>query len=263
MIHQKIDAVFLGSDGVGFGLRNTLHDLRVFHVQLVTAGRARFRPQLASNDQRRFLRQVLERLERLLRQRALHGHALQDARAVAHLRETNFPAAAQIIEPARDFDRLARVLSCFGDRHPPHRCFRIHRPISTLPNARTPAEQGRSGAPCPRLPEAPEVAGTDPVANAKHPSLLASRWCLPWKRTETGVSPLSHYCHASASSECDSSEGSTQFPHPHSCSRGRNRSICSDSDGSVRETSAGAPRSRASSECSPAALPRRAAEQKR
>ena len=55
----------------------------------------------------------------------LHHHALDDAAAVAELREQQLAAFAQVVKPAANGDRLAFVLAdvadrgdgCFGDFH--------------------------------------------------------------------------------------------------------------------------------------------------
>ena len=99
MVHQEIDAVILGRDRIRIGLWHALHDFRVLDVEFIAAGRALLGADLAANDQRRFLSQVLQRFEQIFGQRALHGDALHDAGAVAQLRETDFAAAAQVVQP--------------------------------------------------------------------------------------------------------------------------------------------------------------------
>ena len=101
MVHQKIDAVILGRDRIRIGFRHALHDVGAFHIQFISAGRALLGADLAANDQRRFLRQILQFFKQLFGQRALHGDALDDAGAVAHLREADFSAAPQVVQPAR------------------------------------------------------------------------------------------------------------------------------------------------------------------
>ena len=63
VVHQEVDAVVLGRDGVRIGLRNALDHLQVLDIQLVAARRAGFGADLAGDDDRRFLGQVLDRLE--------------------------------------------------------------------------------------------------------------------------------------------------------------------------------------------------------
>ena len=139
MIHQKIDAVILGRDGIRRLFRNALHNVRAFHVELVSARRARFFADLSANDQRRFLRQILQRFEQFLGQRAFHRDALDDAGAVAQLRETNFSAAAKIVQPARDLHRFAGVPARVRDGNARrYRIFKTHL-VSNSPGAQTPA----------------------------------------------------------------------------------------------------------------------------
>ena len=78
MLHQKVDAVFLGRDGVGLLFRHTLDDFDVLDVELVAAGRALIGADTAGDDDARFLGEVLRRLPDLGRDGgfghdALHG----------------------------------------------------------------------------------------------------------------------------------------------------------------------------------------------
>src|SRR5437763_7060580 len=89
MIHQEVDPVVFGSDGVWIGFRHALDDFRVLHVQLEAAMSARLGANLTSHDKRRFLGQIFERFEERLRKCRLHRDALHDAGAVAELWEAN------------------------------------------------------------------------------------------------------------------------------------------------------------------------------
>ncbi len=104
MIHQEVDAVFLGRDRIRIGFRHALDDGGGFDVQFEAAGRASLRANFSAHDQRRFLRQILQRFERFFGERTLYGDALQDARAVADLGEADLSAAAQVVQPACDLN---------------------------------------------------------------------------------------------------------------------------------------------------------------
>ena len=115
MLHQEIDAVLLGRDGVRIVRVHTLHDLRVGDVHLVAAGRALVGADFAGDDHARFLGQALDRVEQLGRDGVLGHHALDDAAAVAKDGEQQLAALAQVVEPAAKGDGLAFMLADFAD----------------------------------------------------------------------------------------------------------------------------------------------------
>ena len=67
VVHQEIDAVLFGRDRIRLGLGHALHDFDVLDIHLVAARRALLGADLARDDERRFLRQVLDRLRTALR----------------------------------------------------------------------------------------------------------------------------------------------------------------------------------------------------
>jgi hypothetical protein len=90
LIEQEIDAVLFELDGEGRALWNFLDDLDFRDADLVAAGGALFRANLAGDNDARFLRQALQRFKRLgiFLQRA---NALDDPGAVAEDRKKQFP----------------------------------------------------------------------------------------------------------------------------------------------------------------------------
>ena len=110
VVHQEIDAVLLGRDGIRVGFRHALHHFQVLHVHLVAAGRALFGADLAGDDDGRFLGQVLDGLEQLFGQGALHGHALHQAgsrRAGSGTRSCRSGAGCTASRRSRRFRRRA------------------------------------------------------------------------------------------------------------------------------------------------------------
>ncbi len=84
MVHQEIYAMIFGRNRIRFALRNALQYASAFHIQLVSAGRSRFFPNLARHGEGRLLREVLQFLEELLIEAAFHRNALHGAGAIAH-----------------------------------------------------------------------------------------------------------------------------------------------------------------------------------
>ena len=48
MVHQEIDAVLFGRDGIRIGFRHALHDLDAFDIHFEAAGRALLGADLAA-----------------------------------------------------------------------------------------------------------------------------------------------------------------------------------------------------------------------
>ncbi len=115
MLHQEVGAVLLGSDRIRRGFGHALHDLHVDYIEFVAAGSALVGADLALDDHARFLRQVLIASKTSGRNGVLGDDALNDSGAIAKLRKQQFPALAQVVEPAADGDRLAVVLADFCD----------------------------------------------------------------------------------------------------------------------------------------------------
>ena len=84
VLHEEVDAVLLGGDGVGVGLGDALDDLDVLDVELVAAGGALVGADLAGDDDAGLLREAFEGFEDGSGATALDvGHALDGAGAVA------------------------------------------------------------------------------------------------------------------------------------------------------------------------------------
>ncbi len=115
MLHEELGAMLFGRDGVRIGLGHALDNLNVDHVEFVAAGRALIGADFALDDHARLLGEGLDGFEHFGRDRVFRHHALNDARAVAKLREQKLAALAQVIEPAAQRDGLAVVLSDFCD----------------------------------------------------------------------------------------------------------------------------------------------------
>ena len=90
MVEQKIDAMLFELNGKRRGIRHSLDNLNLADANLVTAGSTLLRANLTGNDDARFLRQALQRLERLgiFLQRA---NALDDAGAIEKSETTTSP----------------------------------------------------------------------------------------------------------------------------------------------------------------------------
>ena len=126
VLHQKIDAVLFGRDGIRIVGIHALHHLRVGDVEFVAAGSALVGAYLAGDDHARLLRQPLDRLEQFGRNCVLGHHALDDAATVAELREQQLAALAQVVQPSADGDALAFVLADFPNRRQGcRRCFHV------------------------------------------------------------------------------------------------------------------------------------------
>ncbi len=115
MLHQELDAVLLGRDGIRIVRIDALQNLRIADVHLVAAGSALVGAHLAGDDHAGFLGQALDRLEQFGRDRVLGDDALDDAAAVAENGEQQFAALAQVVEPAANGDGLTFVLANFAN----------------------------------------------------------------------------------------------------------------------------------------------------
>src|ERR1039458_1321336 len=115
MVHQEVGAVILGCDRVRVGLRDALQHLQALEIHFISAWRPLFGADFSGHDNGRFLSQIFDRFEQFVRQRALDGHALHQAVAVAEDRERDLSGAANVVEPAGDLDRLADVLARLGN----------------------------------------------------------------------------------------------------------------------------------------------------
>ena len=105
----------LGVIGYGVDFGHALHDLHVGDIEFVAAVGALVGANFAFDDHARFLGQRLDGVENFGRDRVLRHDALNDAGAVAELREQQLSALAQVVEPAADGDGLALVLADFCD----------------------------------------------------------------------------------------------------------------------------------------------------
>ena len=107
--------MLFGSDGVGSRLRHALHDLDVRDVEFIAAGGALIGANFAFDDDARFLGEALDGVEDFGRDGVLRDYALDDAGAVAKLREEELAAFAEVVEPSADDDGLAFVVADFCD----------------------------------------------------------------------------------------------------------------------------------------------------
>ena len=105
--------MFLGRNRVGRRLGHALYDLHVGHIQLVAAVRPLVGAHLALDNHAGFLGQSFNRVENIRRNGVLRHHALNDAGAIAELREQELAALAKVVEPAADGDGLAFVFADF------------------------------------------------------------------------------------------------------------------------------------------------------
>src|ERR1035437_7579539 len=115
MLHEEVDAVLLGSDGVGVGLGDTLDDLEAFNVEFEAAGSALVGTDFAADDDAGFLGEALEGLENFRGDAFYVGHALDGAGAVAKDGEKELAALAKVVEPTAEGDGLAFMLADGGD----------------------------------------------------------------------------------------------------------------------------------------------------
>src|SRR5271169_1990973 len=115
MLHQEIDAVLFGSDGIGISFRDALHDLHVGNVEFVAAGGTLIGADFAFDDDARFLGEAFDGVKNFGWNGVFRDYALDDARAVAKLGEEELAAFAEIVEPSADGDGLAFVLADFCD----------------------------------------------------------------------------------------------------------------------------------------------------
>ncbi len=114
-LHEEVDAVLLGRDGVRVGLGDALDDVDVFDVELEAAGGALVGADFAGDDDGRLLREALERVKNGGGYAAHVGHALHGAGAVAKDGKEQLAALARVIEPSANGDGLALVFAELGD----------------------------------------------------------------------------------------------------------------------------------------------------
>ncbi len=114
-LHEEIDAVFFGRDGIRVGLRHALDDLDIFDIEFKAAGRAFVGAHFAGDDDAGLLRESFECLEDFWRHALDVRHALHCAGAIAKDGEEQLAALARVIEPSVDGDGLAFMLSQGGD----------------------------------------------------------------------------------------------------------------------------------------------------
>ena len=107
--------MFFGSDGIGIAFGHALHDLDVRDVEFIAAGSALIGADLAFDDDAGFLGEALDGVEDFGRDGVLRDYSLDDAGAVAKLREKKLAAFAEVVEPSANGDGLAFVLADFCD----------------------------------------------------------------------------------------------------------------------------------------------------
>jgi hypothetical protein len=99
--------VFLERDRVGVVCGDAVHNLDVFDVKLVAAGRALIGADLALHNYARLLRKALESLEDFGGHAFYVGDALNGARSVAEDGKQQLAALTQVVKPAAQRDGLA------------------------------------------------------------------------------------------------------------------------------------------------------------
>ena len=115
MLHQEIDAVLLGRDGIGLLLGHALHHFDVLDIELVAAGGALVGADAAGDDDAGLLGEVLCGLPDFRRDGGLGHDALHGARAIAKDGEEQLAGGAHVVEPAVQDDGLAFMLLQAGD----------------------------------------------------------------------------------------------------------------------------------------------------
>src|SRR6266404_6202003 len=99
--------MFFGSDGIGSRLGHALHDLDVRDIEFIAAGSALIGADFAFDDDAGFLGKSFDGIENFWRDGVLRDYALDDAGAIAKLREEELAAFAEVVEPSADGDGLA------------------------------------------------------------------------------------------------------------------------------------------------------------
>jgi hypothetical protein len=102
MIHQKLDAVILGRDGVMLVERDQLDNLKVKHIELESAGRTFVGTNFSGHAHGRFLRQVSDALKNLRRDGLFEDDALNNSGPVAKKGEKQFSTFAKVVDPTLD-----------------------------------------------------------------------------------------------------------------------------------------------------------------
>jgi hypothetical protein len=115
MLHEEVDAVLLGSDGIGVGLGDSLDNLKAFHVELISSRCSLVGADSSGDDDRGLLGEAFEGLENLRGDALYVGHALDGAGAVAKDGKEELAALAEVVEPAAEGDGLAFMLADGGD----------------------------------------------------------------------------------------------------------------------------------------------------
>ena len=105
--------MLFGRDRVGIGFRHALQDLNVGDIEFVAAGGALIGANFAFDDDAGFLGETFDRVEDFGRDGVFRNYALDDAAAVAELREEKFAAFAEVVEPSANGDGLAFVFADF------------------------------------------------------------------------------------------------------------------------------------------------------
>ncbi len=111
VLHEEVDAVLLGGDGVGVGLGDALDDFDVFDVELEAAGGALVGADFAGDDEAGFLGQAFEGGEDFRGDGFDVGYALDRAGAVAEDGEDELAGFAGVVEPSAEGDGLVFVLA--------------------------------------------------------------------------------------------------------------------------------------------------------
>lgn len=115
MLHQEIDTVFFGSNGVRVGFGDALQHLNVRDIQFVAAGGALIGANFAFYYYAGFLGETFDGFEDFGSDGILRDYTLNDAGAVTKLGKEKLATFAEVVEPSADGDGLAFVLADFCD----------------------------------------------------------------------------------------------------------------------------------------------------
>ena len=102
-----------GSDRIGIGFGHALENLYVRDIEFIAAGGALIGADFAFDDDARFLGEAFDGVENFGRDGVFRDYSLNDAGAVAKLREEELAAFAEVVEPSADGDGLAFVFADF------------------------------------------------------------------------------------------------------------------------------------------------------
>ena len=122
MVHQELDAVLFGGDGIRVGFRHALHDFDRLYVHLVAAWGTLLGANLAGDNDRGFLREILDAPRRSLPGSALFTatHCMMPVPSRSS-GKTILPDLRRLYSQPQISDGFTGVPAGFGDRGSNHR----------------------------------------------------------------------------------------------------------------------------------------------